>query len=163
MQFKCKQTVSVLALIAVYGLLSGCDDILPPSARGVCVTGYNQYERHIHEFWLDNENKSGCHGNPPGRKDYQTYGGGGKFTCGCRITPGNEVSLYWSFAQDRKEFAARVPVIEKKIRVKVPEPESSSSRYLRVFFMKNGTAELQWVDQMSAPELLPPKDTGAVQ
>ncbi|WP_302479187.1 hypothetical protein [Burkholderia lata] len=37
----------------------------------------------------------------------------------------------------------------------IPQPESSTSRYLRVYFRKNGTAELQWVDDMNAPELPP--------
>ncbi|WP_269138939.1 hypothetical protein [Burkholderia anthina] len=37
----------------------------------------------------------------------------------------------------------------------IPQPESSTSRYLRVYFRQNGTAELQWVDGMNAPEPRP--------
>ncbi len=39
--------------------------------------------------------------------------------------------------------------------VTIPQPESHDSRYLRVYFMKDGTTPLQWVDDMGAPTLSP--------
>ena len=135
--------------------LAGCGEFFAPSAKTVCISGYNQNDRKIHMFWLDNENKSGCWGNPPGRDVDQVYGGGGGFNCGCRVTPGKEVSLYWVFAQSKAEYAAKVPEVQREVRVTIPQPESPSSRYFRAYFMKNGTAKLQWVDNMGASELAP--------
>ena len=111
-------------------------------------------------FWLDDENKAGCWGNPPGRDVDQVYGGGGKFNCGCRVTPGKEVSLYWVFAQSKAEYAAKVPEVQREVRVTIPQPESPSSRYFRAYFMKDGTAKLQWVDNMGAPEIEPSPESG---
>lgn len=136
------------------GMLAGCGEVLPQS-RTVCVTGYNEHERGIHEFWLDNENKAGCHGNPPGRDVDQIYGGGGKFTCGCSVTPGDKVSLFWQFSRTRKEYDAKVPPERHTAQVTIPEPPTVDARYLRVFFMKDGSTPLQWVDDMGAPELPP--------
>jgi hypothetical protein len=159
MQFKCKERVRALALIAVGGLLSGCDDILPTSSRSVCISGYNQYDRQLHRFWLDNENKSGCWGNPPAPQPGDVYGGGGGHVCGCRVTPGKEVSLTWEFVQTPQNFDAKIPAEEGKITVKIPELKSlSNPEYLRVYFMRNGTAQLQWDEDMSAPELPPPAE-----
>ena len=136
-------------------LLSGCGDIFAPSAKTVCISGYNQNDRKIHMFWLDNEGKAGCWGNPPGRDVDQVYGGGGKFNCGCRVTPGKQVSLTWSLARSLKELEAGVLRKEFSTQVTIPQPESSTSRYFRAYFMKDGTAKLQWVDSMGAPELSP--------
>ena len=141
-------------------LLSGCGDTLSSSPGTVCISGYNQNDRKIHMFWLDDENKSGCWGNPPGRDVDQVYGGGGKFNCGCRVTPGKEVSLYWVFAQSKAEYAAKVPEVQREVRVTIPQPESPSSRYFRAYFMKDGTAKLQWVDNMGAPEIEPSPESG---
>ena len=136
-------------------LLSGCGDTLSSSPRTVCISGYNQNDRKIHMFWLDNESKAGCWGNPPGREVDQVYGGGGGFNCGCRVTPGKQVSLTWSLARSLKEFEAGVLRQEFSTLVTIPQPESSTSRYFRAYFMKDGTAKLQWVDNMGAPELSP--------
>ncbi|WP_258077808.1 hypothetical protein [Xanthomonas bromi] len=82
-------------------------------------------------------------------------GGGGKFSCGCKVTPGKVVNLYWTFEQTRQEYDSGVKPEEHTIRVQTPQPQSSSSRYFRIFFRKNGTASLQWVDDMGADELPP--------
>ena len=142
------------AIAVVFLMLSGCDKVLSHK-RTVCVTGYNEYERQIYEFWLDNESKSGCFGNPSGREDKYNFGGGGGFACGCTVTPGKKVSLYWSFEQTRAEFDAKEPPEEHTVQVTIPQPESRNSRYLRVYFMKDGSTPLQWVDDMGAPELPP--------
>ncbi|WP_223807373.1 hypothetical protein [Montanilutibacter psychrotolerans] len=134
--------------------LVGCDAVLSQS-RTVCVTGYNEYERGIHEYWLDDENKAGCHGNPPGRDVDQVFGGGGKFSCGCNVAPGKQVSLFWQFSRTRNEYDAKIPPEQHTTLVTIPHPESSTSRYLRVYFMKDGSTPLQWVDDMGAPELIP--------
>ena len=139
-------------------LLVGCDSVIPASSKGVCISGYNQNARHIHEFWLDNESKAGCHGNPPGPDEDQIYGGGGKFTCGCRVTPGKQVKLEWEFVQTLAEFKAKLPSESHEANVVIPQPESSSSRYFRVYFMKDGSTALQWVDDMGAPVLPPPTE-----
>ncbi|PPV04627.1 DUF3304 domain-containing protein [Xanthomonas bromi] len=135
-------------------MLGGCKDGFSQS-KTVCVTGYNEYEKQIYEFWLDNESKSGCFGNPPGRKDGNPWGGGGAFSCGCNVTPGKVVNLYWTFEQTRQEYDSGVKPEEHTIKVQTPKPQSSSSRYFRIFFRKNGTASLQWVDDMGADELPP--------
>nr|WP_288355249.1 hypothetical protein [uncultured Pseudomonas sp.] len=135
-------------------LLSGCDRVLSQE-RTVCVSGYNEYDRQIYEFWLDGENKSGCFGNPPAKRADQIFGGGGKFACGCKVSPGKRVELYWSFEQTRAEFDAKKPIEEHTAMVTIPQPESHDSRYLRVYFMKDGTTPLQWVDDMGAPTLSP--------
>lgn len=145
----------VLAIALGVTLLSGCGDVLPPSPKTVCISGYNQNDRKIHMFWLDDESKSGCWGNPPGRDINEVYGGGGGFNCGCRVTPGKQVSLTWSLARSLKELEAGVLRKEFSTQVTIPQPESSTSRYFRAYFMKNGTARLQWVDSMGAPELSP--------
>jgi len=151
--------VAVRTLLAIMLLLlMGCGDVLSQS-RSVCVSGYNEYERQIYEFWLDNENKSGCWGNPPGRDADQEFGGGGGFVCGCRVTPGKQVSLYWSFEQTRAEFDAGESPEEHTTQVMIPQPESRVSEYLRVYFMRDGSAALQWVDDMGAPTL-PPSQGG---
>lgn len=137
-------------------LLSGCGDVFPPSPKTVCITGYNQYERQFHKFRLDEENRSGCGGNPSGRDGRGIYGGGGGFVCGCRVIPGKEVSLYWVFAQNKAEYVAKIPEVRHDVRVVIPQPESSSSRYLRIFFMKSGVPQLQWVDDLRTPEIMPP-------
>ncbi|RNF82076.1 DUF3304 domain-containing protein [Montanilutibacter psychrotolerans] len=136
--------------------LTGCDAVLSQS-RTVCVTGYNQNERGIHEFWLDEENSSGCRGNPSGRKPTNTWGGGGGFVCGCNVAPGRQVSLFWQFSRTRKEYDAKIPPEQHTVQVTIPQPESPSSRYLRVYFMKDGSTPLQWVDDMGTPELIPRK------
>lgn len=135
-------------------LLVGCGDVLSQS-RSVCVSGYNEYERGIHEFWLDNEGKAGCHGNPPGREDPDDFGGGGKFTCGCRVTADKQVSLFWQFRRSRAEYEAGIEPEQRTVQVTIPQPESRTSEYLRVYFMKDGSAALQWVDDMGAPTLSP--------
>ena len=138
--------------------LAGCGDVFEPASKEVCITGYNQYERQIHKFRLDGESKSGCSGNPSGRDGRGIYGGGGGFMCGCRVTPGKQVSLHWVFVQNKAEYAAKVPEVEHTVQVTIPQPESSSSRYFRIFFMKNGIPQLQWVDYMGAPEIMPPSE-----
>ena len=147
-----------LAALGVLGMLAGCerhDGAAAPVTRTVCVTGYNEYTRKLHEFWLDNEHKSGCFGNPSAREAGETFGGGGGFACGCQVTPGQTVKLAWVFAQPLDEIERGVQAEHKTIDVTIPQPESSTSRYLRVYFRKNGAAELQWVDDMNAPKLPP--------
>ena len=148
----------VLVVCAVF--LSGCGEDSSFKSRSVCITGYNQFERKIHEFWLDGESNSGCHGNPSRRELDHVYGGGSKFTCGCRVTPGKEVSLYWVFAQSKAEYAEKIPEVQREVRVTIPQPESPTSRYFRAYFMKDGTAKLQWVDNMGAPEVEPSPEDG---
>ncbi|KAB7769377.1 DUF3304 domain-containing protein [Xanthomonas maliensis] len=147
-----KTSLPCIALV----LLAGCT-VDGSHSKTVCVTGYNEYERHIHEFWLDNEAKSGCFGNPPRRENPYPWGGGGAFSCGCNVTPGKEVNLYWRFERTKAEYDANATPEEHTIRVKIPQPESRTSRYLRVYFRRNGTASLQWVDDMGADELPPTK------
>ncbi len=144
--------------VALVSLLVGYGDIFSPASKEVCITGYNQYERQIHKFRLDGESKSGCSGNPSGRDGRGIYGGGGGFTCGCRVTPGKQVSLIWSFVRTRAEFNAGIPRDEFSTMVTIPQPESSSSRYFRIFFMKNGIPQLQWVDDLRAPRIMPPTE-----
>ena len=139
-------------------LLAGCGDVFAPASKEVCITGYNQYERQLHKFRLDAESKSGCWGNPSGREGHGTYGGGGGYVCGCRVTPGKQVSLYWVFAQNKAEYAAKVPEVEHTVQVTIPQPESPTSRYFRIFFMKNGIPQLQWVDDLRAPRVMPPTE-----
>jgi hypothetical protein len=142
-----------LACVALCGLLIGCKGGAAQS-RTVCVTGYNEYEKQIYEFWLDNESKAGCFGNPSGRgKDTGDWGGGGAFSCGCKVTPGKTVNLQWSFVQSVEEFDAGKKAKEYATKVTIPQPESRNSRYFRVYFRKDGTASLQWVDDMGAEEL----------
>ncbi|AZQ52750.1 DUF3304 domain-containing protein [Burkholderia cenocepacia] len=144
--------------LTVPGVLAGCgrhDGDASTDAHTVCITGYNEYARKLHEFWLDNAHKSGCFGNPSAREDGEAFGGGGGFACGCKVTPGRKVKLDWTFAQPLDEIQRGVPAQHATIDVTIPQPESSTSRYLRVYFRKNGTAELQWVDDMNAPELRP--------
>ncbi|KAB7769376.1 hypothetical protein CKY51_07265 [Xanthomonas maliensis] len=135
-------------------MIAGCTDGFSQS-RTVCVSGYNEYDRQIYQFWLDSEAKSGCFGNPPKRSEGYPWGGGGKFSCGCKVTPGKEVNLYWRFERTRAEYDANIKPEEHTIRVKIPQPESSKSRYFRVYFRRDGTASLQWVDDMGADELPP--------
>ncbi|VWC98226.1 putative lipoprotein [Burkholderia lata] len=145
-----------LAALGVLGVLAGCerhDGAASAAPRTVCITGYNEYTRKLHEFWLDNERKSGCFGNPSAREAGEAFGGGGGSACGCKVTPGQTVKLAWVFAQPLDEIQRGVQAEHKTIDVAIPQPESSTSRYLRVYFRKNGTAELQWVDDMNAPEL----------
>ncbi|MFT4249699.1 MAG: hypothetical protein QM581_16965 [Pseudomonas sp.] len=142
------------AVVVTILLLSGCDRVFSQE-RTVCASGYNEFDRQIYEFWLDGENKSGCFGNPPGKSLDQNFGGGGKFACGCTVTPGKKVNLYWSFEQTRDEYDSGKKPEEHTKQVIIPRPESSSSRYLRVYFMKDGTTPIQWVDEMGAPELAP--------
>ena len=139
-------------------LLAGCGDVFAPASKEVCITGYNQYERQIYEFRLDAENKSGCSGNPSARKGDYVYGGGGGLSCGCRVTPGGQVSLNWSLVRTRAEFDANIPRKEFSTTVTIPHPESPTSRYFRIFFMKNGTPQLQWVDDLCAPRIMPPTE-----
>ncbi|WP_260608101.1 hypothetical protein [Xanthomonas cerealis] len=140
-------------MVAFIFLLGGCRDGFSQS-RTVCVTGYNEYEKQIYEFWLDNESKAGCFGNPSGRgKDTGDWGGGGAFSCGCKVTPGKTVNLQWSFVQSVEEFDAGKKAKEYTTKVTIPQPESRNSRYFRVYFRKDGTASLQWVDDMGAEEL----------
>ena len=135
--------------------LAGCGDVFAPASKEVCITGYNQYERPIHEFRLDATNKTGCSGNPSARKGNYMYGGGGGLSCGCRVTPGKQVSLYWSFEPTLEEFRNGFPLEEYSVVVTVPQPESSTSRYFRIFFMKHGVPKLQWVDDLRAPRIMP--------
>lgn len=147
----------ILKFVVIGGaffILSGCDKVFSQE-RTVCVTGYNENERQIYEFWLDGESKSGCFGNPSGRQGYSNFGGGGGFSCGCTITPGKKVNLYWKFVRTKQEFKAKIPAEEHVSQVTIPQPESSNSRYLRVYFMQDGSTPLQWVDDMGAPELPP--------
>ncbi|NTZ05668.1 DUF3304 domain-containing protein [Burkholderia metallica] len=156
MRFRARALAWVLT---VPGVLAGCgrhDGDASADARTVCITGYNEYARKLHEFWLDNAHKSGCFGNPSAREDGEAFGGG--FACGCKVTPGRKVKLYWAFAQPLDEIQRGVPAEHETIDVTIPQPESSTSRYLRVYFRKNGMAELQWVDDMNAPELRPTAD-----
>nr|WP_288355247.1 hypothetical protein [uncultured Pseudomonas sp.] len=133
-------------------LLAGCDGAFSQE-RTVCVSGYNEFDLPIYEFWLDGENKSGCFGNPPAKRVEQIFGGGGKFSCGCKASPGKAVQLYWRFERTPSEVEAGIPPKEFKRLVTVPQPESHDSRYLRVYFMKDGSTPLQWVDDMGAPTL----------
>ena len=139
-------------VVGALTMTAGCGPIFTQE-RTVCVTGYNEHERQIYEFWLDNESKSGCFGNPEGKQP-DAYGQSG-FACGCTVAPGKKVSLYWSFEQTRAEFDAKAPPEEHTVQVTIPQPESRNSRYLRVYFMKDGSTPLQWVDDMGAPELPP--------
>lgn len=133
-------------------LLSVCDGA--SGARTVCVSGYNENARQIYEFWLDGEHKSGCFGNPPGKEaGSESWGGGGKFACGCSVTPGRKVDLSWEVAQTWDEYRNKVTPEQHTNQVTIPQPESSHSRYLRVYFRKDGRTELQWVDDMGAPTL----------
>ncbi len=136
-------------------LLAGCGDVFAPASKEVCITGYNQYERQFHKFRLDAENKSGCSGSPSGREGYGVYGGGGGFVCGCRVTPGKQVNLYWSFEPTLEAFRKGSPLEEYTVVVTIPQPESSSSRYLRIYFMKSGIPQLQWVDDLRTPKIMP--------
>lgn len=150
------RSVGRAMIAAGFGLLAACSN----EARIVCVSGFNENARQIYEFWLDNEHKSGCFGNPPGKEvGSQSWGGGGKFACGCSATPGRRVSLFWEFAQTWDEYQKHVPPEQHTIQVTIPQPESRYSRYLRVYFRKDGTAALQWVDDMGAPTLPLSKDT----
>jgi hypothetical protein len=147
--------------LAATTVLAACgkhSDELLSHKHTVCVTGYNEYERKLNRFWLDDEHNSGCFGNPSGREQGQNFGGGGGFACGCTVTPGQTVKLYWKFAQSKGEWDSGEPVVSKTIDVTIPQPQSENSQYLRVYFRKNGTAELQWVDDMGAPTLPPTPD-----
>ncbi|MBN3831822.1 hypothetical protein G3N64_08120 [Burkholderia sp. Ac-20344] len=147
-----------MTALGVLGVLAGCgrhDGAASAEPRTVCITGYNEYTRKLHAFWLDNQHKSGCFGNPSAREAGEAFGGGGGFACGCRVTPGQAVKLAWVFAQPLDEIQRGVQAEHRTIDVTIPQPESSMSRYLCVYFRKNGTAELQWVDDMNAPELPP--------
>jgi hypothetical protein len=106
-------------MMAFIILLGGCKDGFSQS-RTVCVTGYNEYEKQIYEFWLDNESKAGCFGNPPGRSEGSHWGGGGKFSCGCNVTPGKTVNLQWSFVQSVEEFDAGEKAKEYTTKVTIP-------------------------------------------
>ncbi|MCU9956569.1 MULTISPECIES: hypothetical protein [Burkholderia] len=147
--------------LAVLGVLVGCgrhDGEASAQPSAVCITGYNEYDRKLHEFLLDDAHRSGCFGNPSAREAGEAFGGGGGFACGCKVTPGQTVKLSWVFAQPLADIQRGVPAEHKTIDVTIPRPESSTSRYLRVYFRKNGTAELQWVDDMNAPELPPTRE-----
>ncbi|WP_176465170.1 hypothetical protein [Pseudomonas sp. Irchel 3E20] len=135
--------------------LAGCGDVFAPASKEVCITGYNQYEWPIHEFRLDAANKTGCSGNPSARKGNYMYGGGGGLSCGCRVTPGKQVTLTWSMARSLDELEAGIPRKEFSTEVIIPQPESSTSRYFRIFFMKDGVPKLQWVDDLRAPRIMP--------
>jgi hypothetical protein len=142
-------------------VLAACgkhSDELLSHKHTVCVTGYNEYERAMYRFWLDDEHKSGCFGNPSGREQGEDFGGGGGFACGCTVTPGKKVKLYWKFELSRSEIDRGMQQESKTIDVTIPQPQSDSSQYLRVYFRKNGTADLQWVDDMGAPTLPPTQD-----
>jgi hypothetical protein len=123
--------------------------------HSVCVTGYNEYERAMYRFWLDDEHKSGCFGNPSAREPGEDFGGGGGFACGCRVKPAQKVKLFWQFELSKTEMDNGVQPQSKTIDVTIPQPQSDNSQYLRVYFRKNGTAELQWIDDMGAPTLPP--------
>ncbi|MBN3828799.1 hypothetical protein G3O00_35125 [Burkholderia sp. Ac-20384] len=154
---KSRVGVGGVALVGL-AMLAACDKHgvdASAAPRTVCITGYNEYTRKLHEFWLDNEHKSGCFGNPSAREAGEAFGGGGGFACGCTVTPGQTVKLAWVFAQPLAEIERGVAAEHQTIDVTIPRPESSTSRYLRVYFRKNGTADLQWVDDMNAPELPP--------
>ncbi|KVW26883.1 DUF3304 domain-containing protein [Burkholderia ubonensis] len=149
--------------LAGLGVLAACGrhagaEAAAAKPHAICVTGYNEYDRKLHEFRLDNEHESGCFGNPSAREAGEAFGGGGGFACGCKVTPGRKVKLFWEFAQPLDAIQRGVPPERKTIDVTIPQPESPTSRYLRVYFRKNGTAELQWVDDMNAPELKPTQE-----
>lgn len=144
--------------LVVPTLLAACgkhNDELLSKKHTVCVTGYNENERGLYRFWLDGEHKSGCFGNPSGRDSGAAYGGGGGFACGCTVTPGEKVKLYWKFEQSQAELDSGAEQQSKTIDVTIPQPESANSQYLRIYFRKSGTADLQWVDDMGAPTLPP--------
>lgn len=63
--------------------------------------------------------------------------------------------MSWVFAQNKAEYTAKIPEVTRDVRVTIPQPESSVSRYFRAYFMKDGMVKLQWVDSMGAPELSP--------
>ncbi|WP_321813567.1 hypothetical protein [Paraburkholderia sp. J69-2] len=154
---KFSKSMIVVALFATIPL-AACgkhSDELLSHKHTVCVTGYNEYERKLNRFWLDEAHQSGCFGNPSGRSDGQDFGGGGGFACGCTVTPGQTVKLYWKFAQSKAERDNGVPQESRTIDVTIPQPQSENAQYLRVYFRKNGTADLQWVDDMGAPTLPP--------
>jgi hypothetical protein len=145
-------TIKIFAIAATAFLfLTGCDRVFSQS-RGVCITGYNEYDRGIYEFWLDNEGKSGCFGNPSGRSPGYDFGGGGGFACGCKLTPGSTVNLYWRFERTREEYDRKISPEEHTVAVTIPELDVRSPRYFRVYFMRDGTTKLQWAEAMT-PEL----------
>jgi hypothetical protein len=157
---KFRKSMYAMAL-AVTMALAACGkhrDELLTQKHTVCVSGYNEYERAMYRFWLDGEHKSGCFGNPSGRDKGEAYGGGGGFACGCSVTPGAKVKLDWTFEQSQAERDSGAVQQSKTIDVTIPQPESANSQYLRVYFRKNGTADLQWVDDMGAPTLPPTPD-----
>ncbi len=139
--------------------LAGCGDVFAPASKEVCITGYNQYERQLHIFRLDEESKSGCWGNPSGRDGYGIYGGGGGYVCGCRVIAGRQVSLSWSLVRTRAEFDADIPREEFSTVVTIPQPESPTSRYFRIYFMKSGIPQLQWVDDLRTPKIMPSSES----
>lgn len=108
------------AALVVLGVLAGCgrhDDAASPARRTVCITGYNEYTRKLHEFWLDNEHRSGCFGNPSAREAGEAFGGGGGFACGCQVTPGQAAKLAWVFAQPLDEIERGVAAEHRTIDV----------------------------------------------
>src|SRR5699024_12148156 len=123
--------------------------------RTVCVTGLNEFERKIHRFWLDSDNKSGCFGNPPAKPSYANFGGGGGFACGCSVRAGDRVKLEWEFAQTWAEYNSSERHITGETMVTVPEPESPSSRYLFVGFKKDGSNPIVWKDTLGVPDIPP--------
>src|SRR5699024_6722590 len=133
---KLMKAVTLLALCLPPLLLTACDNT--PKKRTVCVAGVNGFERPIYEFWLDSDNKSGCFGSSYGRETTSAYGGGGGFACGCNVRVGDRVKLEWEFAQNREEYRSGKPPITGETMVTVPEPESSSSRYLFIYFKEDG-------------------------
>ena len=148
-----------LGLAAGLLALVGCDQVMSQTVN-VCVSAYNQRERAIHGFWLDDENKAGCWGNISGRKPGQLYGGGGKHTCGCSVTPGETVALDWEYGRSMDELKANIPREAHSTRITIPEPQSSDSRYLRLYFLEDGETMIDLVDDFGPP--IPPPDQGAV-
>ncbi len=155
MKFRKSMSAMALASTALFAACGKADNALLAKKHTVCVSGYNEYPRALYRFWLDSAHKSGCFGNPSGREAGETYGGGGGFACGCSITPGEKVRLDWTFEQSQAERDSDAGQQSKTVDVTIPQPESAHSQYLRVYFRRNGTADLQWVDDMGAPTLPP--------
>ena len=149
--FTLNKRLALLTLCLLPLALAACDNT--PKKRTICVAGVNGFERKLHEFWLDSDNKSGCFGNPSGRSAGSDYGGGGGFACGCSVRAGDRVKLEWQFVRTRYEFDNNIAPITGETMVTIPEPESPSSRYLFVYFNEDGTNPMFWLDHSFPPHL----------
>ena len=61
----------------------------------------------------------------------------------------------WAFARPLAEIERGVASQRQAIDVTNAQERIVTSRYLRVYFRQNGTADLQWVDDMNASGLPP--------